>query len=112
MKLTEKELEGGVLKVVLKGAMDIAGSAEADLPFRKIAEARKRVVIDLGGVDFLASIGIRVLVKTAKAIAENGGRMSVYNAQDAAARVLGATGVDRVINLVADEAAAVATVSR
>ena len=63
-------------------------------------------------MQFLASISIRVLVKTAKAIGNNGGRMAVYGAQEAPAKVLMSTGVDRIIALCDDEASALAQVTR
>lgn len=112
MKLSQERLENGVMKIELHGALDIAGAAEADQPFRSASESERRLVVDLSGVDFLASIGIRVLVKSARSVAERGGRMAVFGAQETPRKVLESTGVERLINLVDDEAAAIASVTR
>lgn len=112
MKLTHEDLEGGVYKITLEGPIDLDGSAQIDPHFKMVADKYRRVVVDLSGVDFLASIGIRVLVKSAKTIAEQAGRMAVFGAQEAPRRVLETTGVDKIVMLVQDEPAALAWVRK
>jgi anti-sigma B factor antagonist len=63
-------------------------------------------------VTFLASIGIRVLVKAARAIANKGGRFVIYAPTGEARKVLRTTGIDAIIPIAADEAAAVAECSK
>jgi anti-sigma B factor antagonist len=46
---------------------------------------------------------------TARAIGRKGGRLVIYSPTDEARRVLGVTGIDKIIPIAADEAAAVAT---
>ena len=108
MRMDQVELPGNVLRVSLAGSLDIAGAGEIDMPFSVIAGHRNKVIVDLGGVTFLASIGIRVLVKAARAISNKGGRLVIYNASEELRRVLHTTGIDAIIPLVADEAAAIA----
>ena len=112
MRLSQERLPNGIYQIALGGALDIAGAAEADLPFRSASEKEKRLIVDLSDVDFLASIGIRVLVKSAKSVAERGGRMAVYGAQETPRKVLVSSGVERLVNLVDDEATAIAQVDR
>lgn len=111
MQMTKEELEGDVLKVTLAGSFDIAGSGEVDMPFAVISGSRRKVVIDFSEVDFLASIGVRVLVKAARAMGHKGGKMAVYNPNDAARKVLASTGADTLIHVTDDEASAVAAVA-
>jgi anti-anti-sigma factor len=68
MEIKDKELDHGVLKVSMTGSLDVAGSDVADAHFAGLDPAKTRVIADLTHVDFLASVGIRVLVKTAKAL--------------------------------------------
>lgn len=112
MKLNHETLDGGIYRIALDGPLDMAGAAMIDPHFAMVTEKERRLIVDLSGVDFLASIGIRVLVMAARGIAERGGRMAVYGAQEAPARVLKSTGVDQIVKLVDDEAAAIAWVSR
>jgi len=108
MKMDRFELPGNILKVKLTGPLDIGGVQEIDTPFSLIAGSRDKVVVDLSGVSFLASIGIRVLVMAARTIGSKGGRLVVYGPSEEARRVLHATGIDKIIPIAADEAAAAA----
>ena len=47
--------------VTLAGRLDILGAEKIDLPLAVVAGSRTSIVIDMGGVDFIASIGIRHL---------------------------------------------------
>ena len=111
MQMTKEELEGDVLKVTLAGSFDIAGAGEVDMPFAVISGARRKVVVDFGDVDFLASIGVRVLVKAARLIGNKGGKIALYGANEAARKVLASTGADTLIVVTDDEAAALAAVA-
>ena len=111
MKMEQSELPGSILKVKLTGPLDIKGAQEIEMPFSVIGGSRNKVVVDLSGVSFLASIGIRVLVMTARAIGNKGGRMVILGPNDDARRVLGTTGIDKIIPIAADEAAAVASLA-
>jgi anti-anti-sigma factor len=111
MQMTKDEIGGDVLKVTLAGSFDIAGAGEVDMPFAVIAGSRRRVVVDFTGVDFLASIGVRVLVKAARAIGNKGGRMALFGAGEAARKVLASTGADTLIIVTEDEASAIAAVA-
>jgi anti-sigma B factor antagonist len=111
MQMTQTELENGTLKVTLTGPFDIAGAGDVDLPFSVIAGRAQKVIVDFTAVDFLASIGVRVLVKTAKPIDKRGGKMALFGVNEAARKVLSATGVDTLIPVVEDEASARAAVA-
>jgi anti-sigma B factor antagonist len=111
MKMTKEELGGDVLKVTLQGSFDIAGASEVDMPFAVISGSRRKVIVDFGGVEFLASIGVRVLVKAARAIGNKGGKMALFGAGEAARKVLASTGADTIISVTDDEAAAIAAVT-
>jgi anti-sigma B factor antagonist len=108
MRIEQVELPNNVLKVELDGSLDIAGAGKIDLPFSVIAGSNKKVIVDLGKVGFLASIGIRILVKTARALTNKGGRLIVYNLSEQSIKVLRATGIDAIIPIATNEAAAIA----
>ncbi|MBN1452935.1 MAG: STAS domain-containing protein [Anaerolineales bacterium] len=56
-----------------------------------------RVIVDLSEVDFLASIGVRLLTLTAKAIASRGGRMALVKPVPEVQHVLEITGIPAII---------------
>ena len=108
MRMEQTELPGAIVKVKLTGPLDINGAGEIDMPFGVIAGKYKKVIVDLTNVPFLASTGIRVFMKAARALEIRGGRLVVFNPTDDARKVLRSTGVDEVIGVVGDEAAAIA----
>lgn len=112
MRLEHLDLPGNILKAKLIGSLDIAGAGDIETPLTAIAAQNKKVILDFSQVTFLASIGIRILVKTARAIGNKGGRLVVYNLSSDARKVLRSTGIDAVIPIVADEAAAIAEFSK
>ena len=112
MRLEQAMAPGDVLVVKLTGALDIAGAGEIDMPFSVISGKHDRVAVDLAGVSFLASIGIRVLVKAARTIGRRNGRLVVFSPTEEARKVLRSTGIDAIIPVVADEKAAIAECSK
>lgn len=107
MHLEQTSLPGDIVLVKLTGPLDIAGAGEVDMPFSVISGKHDKVIVDLAGVTFLASIGIRVLVKAARAVGSRKGRFVVFSPTDDARKVLRSTGIDAIIPVVADRAAAI-----
>lgn len=63
------ETRDGVLVVCVDGAIDHASAGEFErvlLPLLGAAAPGSRVVLDLGGVDYMSSVGLRVLMLAAK----------------------------------------------
>ena len=112
MRLEQVGLPGGILLVKLVGPLDIAGANDVETPLSSISETHDKVIISFDGVTFLASIGIRVLVKTARAIGKRNGRLVVYGLNADARKVLRSTGVDTIVPVAADQTAAIAECSR
>ena len=108
MEMTVEQLVDGIKKVRLVGDMDIVGAGEIDLPFSALAGNTNRILIDLSGLDFLASIGIRTLVLTAQAVKRRGGKMVAFNAQPIVEKVLRTSGIVELIPIFSDDASALA----
>ncbi|RUO97405.1 STAS domain-containing protein [Hyphomicrobium sp.] len=107
MRLDQVVLPGGIIKLKVTGPLDIAGAGEIDAPFNAISSKNDRIIVDFKDVTFLASIGIRLLVKAARNIAKRNGRLIVFSPTDDARKVLRSTGIDSIVPVVADEAAAI-----
>jgi anti-sigma B factor antagonist len=91
-------------RISLTGRLDIPGTDEIAMKFTALsATTPRRVVVDLTGVHFLASIGIRALISNAKALKKRGGRMVLFIGDNAAVRkTLEATGIDAILPMFAD----------
>lgn len=91
--------------------MRSGGFAEAvDLRFSVIAGSRTAVVVDLSDVDFLASLGIRVLVTSAKAVQRKGGKLVIVAPEGNALMVLTTAGIESLIQIFPERTAAIAAV--
>src|SRR5215470_19561085 len=97
MELQSRELESGILNISLTGRMDSAGAQAIDMRFTALTVTRKApVLVDLSGVTFLASIGIRTLVSNAKAQKRRGGTFVLYRPSGPAEEVLRSAGIDTI----------------
>jgi anti-sigma B factor antagonist len=111
VKLDLVDLDNQITKVVLSGRLDIEGAHAIDTKFSVIAGSRRKVIVDLSDVSFMASIGIRTIVMGAKAIANKGGKIALLNPQPNVEKVLETTGINTIIPIVKDLAAATAVVT-
>ena len=98
MEFSVERLDNGIKKITLRGKMDIDGTNQIDL--RLSAETsmeRANVVVDLSEVDFMASVGIGVLVRSYKALKLRGGKMVFLKPQKVVEMVLDRTLVNTLI---------------
>ena len=102
MKIDVLETQSGITKLVLSGRMDIQGAMTADMTFSVTAGAKKKVVVDLSDVTFMASLGLNTLMVSAKSMANKGGRMVLLNPQPNVEKILEIAGVSTVIPIVRD----------
>lgn len=103
MQITITDLDGAAKKVTLVGKLDIAGAQVIEVPMAAVAGARNNVVVDMAGVDFIASIGIRHLVMAAKAIARGGGKMVLLAPTPMVTEVLQVSGLQQILPIVESE---------
>ena len=98
MEIHYNELDSGISLIKLGGRLDIIGTGEIETKFTGYCAGEKvRVIVDLSEVDFLASIGIRLLMLTAKSVASRGGKMVILNPIPEVQEVLEITGIPAII---------------
>jgi len=103
MDLQVQRLENGIDRVRLVGRMDSAGVAAIDDRLGAIAATGSaRVLVDLSGVPFLASIGIRSLLTSARTLRRRGGAMALLGPQAVVEEVLRLTGIEAMIPIFHD----------
>jgi anti-anti-sigma factor len=103
MKITISEFGDLGTKITLVGKLDIAGAGTVDLPLATVAGTRRNIVIDMVGVDFIASIGIRHLVMAAKAVARGAGKLVLLDPSPLVTDVLITAGLDDFLPIVRSE---------
>ncbi len=108
MDMTVIDAPEGVTQVVLDGRFDIAGAQEVDGPLTELAEKAKYLVVDLRKVSFLASLGVRTLMLSAKSINRRGDYIAVCGANENVEKVLRSTGFDEIVGMYPDFTSAAA----
>jgi anti-anti-sigma factor len=98
--------------VTLIGRLDILGAEKIDLPLAVVAGSRTNIVVDLDGVDFIASIGIRHLVLAAKTVARNSRTLVLLNPKPLVSDVLTTAGLQTILPIVRSKQEAEAVLSR
>lgn len=107
------KLDSGVTKVVLAGRMDMEGSVKLENPFTfQLATQKAAIVVDMSGVDFIASIGIRLVIRTAKAQLNRGGKLVIFTPPNLVREALTMAGVDQLVPMHTDFEAACKDVSQ
>jgi anti-anti-sigma factor len=110
MPISILDLDGNVTKVVLSGRIDIAGARDIEMPMAVVAGSRRAVVVDLSAVDFMASLGLRGIVLSAKSIISKRGKIVLLLPQPQVEEVITTTGIHELIPIYHDELAAIAAV--
>ncbi len=108
MKLDYSELENGIRLIKLEGRLDLNGTYSIEVQFvNRCAGDGARVLVDLSGVNYVSSVGIPMLVNTAKSVVSRGGKMAFLNPQENVTKVLDLVGVSNVIPIFYDKQTAV-----
>jgi anti-anti-sigma factor len=94
-----KDLSGGVTEVKVVGRMDIKGVFAIEDGFSSVADEKHKVIVNMEEVSFLASLGIRTLVMSTKAVAAKGGDLVLLNPQANVEKVLKSAGIDQTIKI-------------
>jgi anti-anti-sigma factor len=84
---------GAAATVVLTGRLDISGAEVVALPLATLSGGKTSLKIDMAGVTFVASVGLRHLVMAAKTLRRRGGTLVLINPTIAVAEVITISGL-------------------
>jgi len=103
LQLESEKLENGVVLVKLIGRLDLQGAQAIDLPLAGVTAApTTSALVDISGVSFLASLGLRSLLSTAKAMSKRGGKMLLISPKPNVMDILEVSGVSSLIPIFDD----------
>lgn len=109
MDIDFEQLDPQTRCIRLSGRLDIKGSDEISQRFTALsATDNSNVIADLGGVEFIASVGMRLLLSCAKAKSLRGGQMALAGLQPMVREALETAGIDSLIPIHASPDAALA----
>jgi anti-sigma B factor antagonist len=112
MNLQYNELADGTRLVKLEGKLDMHGVAEVEKKLASHTEGKDvTLLLDLSQVEYIASIGIRLLLTTAKTLKKHNGRMVVLGANSLVEEVLNLSGLSQIIPIHAGLESALASLA-
>jgi anti-sigma B factor antagonist len=102
---------GEVRRIVLVGRLDTAGVDVVETRFgAAIVPNGKNTIVDLTEVTFLASMGIRMLISTTRALSRKGGKLVMYGAGPGVRDVIETAALTEIIPLAGNESEALGLV--
>ena len=103
LDITTRDREGGA-HVALSGELDIATAPKLDEVVARLeGEGRALIVIDLRGLQFMDSSGLRALLAADTRARSRGARLVIVRGDDRIQRVLRITRLDERLEIVDDD---------
>ena len=96
IKLVDRGQEG---ELILTGKLDNNNAVQGGELFLKTADRFKDITLNLSGLKYISSAGIRTLKKLYMKVRSNGGEMSITNAAPYIEEVLEMIGYAEMFNL-------------
>jgi anti-anti-sigma factor len=95
-----QESAGGVLIVKLSGRLDSSTAQAAEDNFtRAIASGVTRIAIDMSGLDYISSAGLRILLVIAKKLQQAKGKVVLFGLVANVREVFSISGFDKIFTI-------------
>ncbi|GEM_PF-250246 len=99
MEITTRKAEGGTI-VSLNGRMDALTAPEFEAQMSHIIDAGdRRLVIDMHGLGYISSAGVRSILVVAKKLQAEGGKLALARLTDMVREVLELTGFIKILTI-------------
>ena len=95
----QKKLEGQTLTLALDGRLDTTTAPELEAVIRSSLEGVGSLVMDLAGLDYLSSAGLRVLLSAQKQMNRKKGKMVVRHVCETIMEVFDMTGFSDILTI-------------
>lgn len=103
MEIKVIKADGDYTHVALSGRLDIHGVSTVEMKFAELVGAKGRPsIVDMTEVDFLASLGMRMLLSSAKALRAKGAKLVLYNPQPVVLEALQTAGFGAIMPIAHD----------
>ena len=91
MELQVVDRPDGVTQLSLVGRLDVTGLHEVDAQFHAETTSRQRpAIVDLGGLEYIASLGMGMLISCASSLKRRGHDVALYLYHQANIRIISA----------------------
>jgi anti-sigma B factor antagonist len=94
--------------IAVSGRIDSSNAAEFDNYLREVvADGRHNIVLELGGINYMSSAGLRAIVALLRECKKHRGDVRIATPSDRMKEVLQLAGLDSLFDMYDDETAAV-----
>jgi anti-sigma B factor antagonist len=98
VQIQEIRLDHEITHLALVGKLDVAGLHAVDVKFHGYTAARRKpTLVDMSQVEFIASLGMGMLISCAKSLQRYGAKMVLLNPTAPVEEAMKAVGIDQVI---------------
>ncbi len=84
---------------LVTGRLDAAGVVAVEPALTRAVATHERLALDLAGVPYLASMGLRLLLAAARTLEKRGGRLVVVNPTPEVEMVLSIAGLEKPLRM-------------
>lgn len=103
MKITQLESSDKITYLLLSGSLDIKGVRDIEMDFSRLTSGDKTVVLDFSGVTFIASLGMRMLLSSAKKLDAEGSKLILHSVSPLVETALNTAGLTTIMPIVKDQ---------
>jgi anti-anti-sigma factor len=101
-----------LVKITLAGRLDTPGVDRVETRFlASLVPGGNNAIIDLSQVDFISSVGIRMIIAAARGLRTQQATLAVYGVQERVGQILQIVSLGQVIAICSTEAEALAAVA-
>ena len=93
-----KTIDGDTLNIALEGRLDTMTAPELEAAVKDELASVDSAVLDLAGLEYVSSAGLRVILSMHKALASKGG-LTVKNPNETVSEVFEVTGFSDILNI-------------
>lgn len=96
MTITQNKTSDG-LELVVAGRLDTNTAPELEMALKAIGPAKQTLHLNLKGIEYVSSAGLRVILLAHKIMLPTGGKMLIKEPSEFCRQVLNATGMDSIL---------------
>ena len=98
MNITQNRVSDGI-ELIVTGRLDTTTAPELEMALKQIEPAKQILHLDLSGIEYVSSAGLRVILLAHKIMLPTGGKMVLKNPSEFCMQVLEATGMDSILTI-------------
>jgi anti-anti-sigma factor len=87
----------------VEGEIDGSNADEFELKLRAAAEKTENLVVDLKGLEYVSSAGLRSFLMVQKQMKQQGGQMSLIHVNEEVMEIFAVTGFVKLLNIKEEE---------